>query len=60
MILTLPELMAQISAHIRCLEIAAAVEELGAQQGHVIDVRETGEHRAGAVEGAINIPRGVL
>jgi phage shock protein E len=60
MILTLPELMAQVAPNVRCLEIATAKTELGLKHGTLIDVREPAEHAAASVAGSVNIPRGVL
>ncbi|MBN2607051.1 rhodanese-like domain-containing protein [Hydrogenovibrio sp. JE_KL2] len=49
-------------------EAKQQINEVSAEEGHalvekgikVLDVREPGEYLAGAIEGAINVPRGVL
>ena len=53
------QLVAEAQAQIRQVDIPNASAHI-ATGGAVIDVREPGEYIAGHVNGAINIPRGVL
>ena len=57
---TIPELVAEARARVRCLSASEAKAEIALNQGILVDVREPGEAAAKAAKGAINIPRGVL
>jgi len=60
MLMTVPQLIAQVKAEVRCLEAAVALPECKQKNGVLIDVREPSEVQAKASQEAINIPRGVL
>lgn len=57
--MTPQQLVAEAKAQIREVDSAAAAQLLHAGAS-CLDVRETGEHEAECLPGAINIPRGVL
>ncbi|AFV00271.1 rhodanese-like domain-containing protein [Simiduia agarivorans] len=57
---TVPELVAEARANVRCVDAPTAKAEMANNQGILVDVREPGEAAAKAAKGAINIPRGVL
>lgn len=57
---TVPELVAEARAQVRCVDAPTAKAEIANNQGILIDVREPAEVAAKAARGAINIPRGVL
>ena len=58
--LAIPELIKIVSQNIRCIDAATAFKECHQENGIMIDVREPAEVLASAIEGSINIPRGVL
>ncbi|MCC2618106.1 rhodanese-like domain-containing protein [Aestuariibacter halophilus] len=60
MLKTIPELMQEVSPHVRCVEGAVGAAERAQNNGLLVDVRETSEHLAKPVAGAINMPRGVV
>jgi len=60
MLMTVPELVAQVRAELRLLDAAAALPECEQKKGVLIDVREPAEVQAKASQGSMNIPRGVL
>lgn len=60
MLLTIPELIANARANLRCLDAEAAIRELQANGGTIIDVREPVELEASPAPRSINIPRGIL
>jgi len=60
MLMTVPELIAQVRAELRLLDAATAMAECADKSGIVIDVREPGEVQAKPAGGSVNIPRGVL
>jgi len=60
MLKSVPELIAEASDNLRCLNAQSAFLECGEKGGHIIDVREPGEVDVHPVPGSINIPRGVL
>ncbi len=60
MLMTVPELIAQVKEEVRALEAAVALPECKEKGGILIDVREPAEVQAKASKGAINIPRGML
>jgi phage shock protein E len=59
-LMTVPELLAQVKPDLRLLEAAAALPECEGKGGVLIDVREPSEVQAKASNGAVNIPRGVV
>ena len=54
------ELLAEISDDLRIIDAALAREELGGNDGLLIDVREPGEAEALPNPAAVNVPRGLL
>jgi phage shock protein E len=60
MLKTIPELLHEAKAKVRCISANIAASELQANQGLLVDVREPAEHMTKAATGAINIPRGLL
>ena len=60
MLLTIPELIADVRANLRCLDAQSAMAEMLATGGTAIDVRESGELSGSPAPRSINIPRGVL
>ncbi|QSA98681.1 rhodanese-like domain-containing protein [Methylococcus sp. EFPC2] len=58
MAVTALDLVAEAKQRIREIDVAQAQSKLSGAL--VLDVREPGEYAAGALPGAINIPRGVL
>ncbi len=61
MLLTIQDLVAKARPSVRTITAVEAARFLAANNRVLlIDVRETEEHEAGAIEGAINIPRGIL
>lgn len=54
------ELLAEISRDLRIIDAALAREELGDNEGLLIDVREPGEVEALPNPAAVNVPRGLL
>jgi len=60
MLKPIPDLIKEISPHIRRIEAQLALQEIQQNSGLLIDVREPAEHAAKPATGAINIPRGVL
>ena len=60
MLKTVPELVAEARAQLRCLDANSAMEELKANGGTIVDVREPVEVSNLTVPHSINIPRGVL
>jgi len=60
MLKTIPELLHDAAAHVRCVSASIAADELKENHGLLIDVREPSEHLAKGAVGAINIPRGLL
>jgi len=59
MLMTAQQLVAEAKAQIREIDTGEAVLLLD-EGALCLDVRETGEHQAERLHGAINIPRGVL
>ena len=57
--MTPQQMVAEAKAQIREVDFAAAAQLLS-EGALCLDVRETGEHEAECLPGAINIPRGVL
>ena len=60
MLLTLPELITNARASLRCLDAETAMGEIQATAGTIIDVREPIEVESLAAPNSINIPRGIL
>lgn len=60
MLKTIQERLAAIPYAIRTVSAADAALEIKQNQGCVIDVREPAEVQSDSVDGALNIPRGVL
>ena len=60
MLMTVPELIAQVREELRLLDAATALPECEEKKGVLIDVREPAEVLAKTSPGSINIPRGVL
>jgi phage shock protein E len=60
MLKSLPELVAEARAGLRCLDAATAHEEMLENQGLVIDVREPVEVNDLSMPLSINLPRGIL
>ncbi|MEG3768755.1 rhodanese-like domain-containing protein [Alteromonas sp. 14N.309.X.WAT.G.H12] len=60
MLKTIQERLAAIPYAIRTVSAADAAIEIKQNQGCVIDVREPAEVQSEPVDGALNIPRGVL
>ena len=60
MLKTLPELIAETTAHVRILDSATAKIEHAANGGYLIDVREPVEAQQKSPAGSHNIPRGIL
>lgn len=60
MLTTLPELIANARAELRCLNAETAIKEQRENGGTMIDVREPLELEGSPAPHSINIPRGVL
>ncbi|MCP5161951.1 MAG: sulfurtransferase [Hahellaceae bacterium] len=61
MIKVLSDIVSQAKANESCLTVAAALEVLGGCENPLlVDVREPQEYQLDAIQGFINIPRGVL
>ncbi len=60
MLLTIPELLAQLQDKITKITAEEAKLLLQQENSLLIDVREPAEHAEKSAQGAINIPRGVL
>ncbi len=60
MLMTVPELIAQVRAELRLLDAATALPECEQKKGVLIDVREPAEVQTKTSQGSINIPRGML
>lgn len=60
MLKTVPELVAEARAHLRCVDSETAVAEIGANDGTIVDVREMVEVGNLAAPHSVNIPRGIL
>ncbi len=59
MSMTLHELVLEAKAQIKEIDVATAVDAI-AQGSILIDIREPAEFEAGRIQGANNVPRGVL
>jgi phage shock protein E len=60
MLLSLPELISRVAADVRGVDIHTAKDEMAANGGVLIDVREPGERAVKAASSTHPIPRGVL
>ena len=60
MLKTVPELVAEARAELRCVDATTAMEEIRQNNGTIIDVRELVEVQNLAAPRSINIPRGIL
>jgi len=61
MLKSVPELVANAKASVATLSAADAAKRITNENDTLLlDVRETEEHKAGSIEGAVNIPRGIL
>lgn len=60
MLKTIPDLLSEVKANVRCMSADLAVKEREKNNGLLIDVREPSEHAAKPAVGAINIPRGLV
>jgi rhodanese-related sulfurtransferase len=60
MLKTVPELVAQARAGLRCLDAATALAEIKENDGTIIDVRELVEVNNLAAPHSLHIPRGIL
>lgn len=60
MLKTVPEMVAEARANLRCIDSAAAMAEIGVNDGSILDVREVVEVEHLNAPHSINIPRGVL
>jgi len=57
---TAMELVAAAKQQCRCLTAEEAADRVGRGEVLLLDIREPDEHAAGAVAGAVHVPRGVL
>ncbi len=60
MLRSFPDIVAEASAGLRCLDAASAAAEHAENKGVLVDVREPGETSQKAAVGSHAIPRGVL
>ena len=60
MLKTLPELVAEARAQLRCVDTATAMDEIRGNNGTIVDVREMVEVEHLTAPHSINVPRGVL
>ncbi|MEH6584330.1 MAG: rhodanese-like domain-containing protein [Halioglobus sp.] len=60
MLKSLPELIAETTAHIRTVDAKTAKAERALNNGFLIDVREPAEADVKSAVGSTNIPRGIL
>ena len=61
MLISVPELVAKAKASVDTLSaIDAAKRIVNEKETLLLDVREPEGHKAGSIEGAVNIPRGTL
>lgn len=60
MLKTVPELVAQARANLRCVDAATATAEVNENQGTIVDVRELIEVEQLNAPHSLNIPRGIL
>lgn len=60
MLKSVPELVAEARAELRCVDAATALEEIGENAGTIVDVRELVEVNNLAAPRSVHIPRGIL
>ena len=61
MLKSVPELVAMAKASVDTLSAADAAKRIANENDILLlDVRETEEYKSGSIEGALNIPRGIL
>lgn len=60
MLKTIPELVAEARADLRCVDAATALSEMEENRGTIIDVREIVEVDNLAAPRSLHIPRGIL
>lgn len=60
MLKSVPEMVAEARAELRCLDAATALAEIGENSGTILDVRELVEVNNLAAPHSIHIPRGIL
>jgi rhodanese-related sulfurtransferase len=60
MLKTVPELVAEARAGLRCVDAAAALREIKENHGTIVDVRELVEVNDLAAPRSVHIPRGIL
>lgn len=60
MLKTVPELVAEKRAALRCVDAATAMAEIAANNGTIVDVRELVEVATLSAPNSVNIPRGIL
>ena len=60
MLKTVPELVAEARADLRCVDAETAMAEVNENQGTIIDVRELVEVEQLDAPHSLNIPRGIL
>lgn len=60
MLKTVPELVAEARAGLRCVDAATALSELKENDGTIVDVRELVEVNNLAAPLSVHIPRGIL
>ena len=60
MLKTVPEMVAEARAELRCVDAATAMEEIRENNGTIVDVRELIEVHNLTAPRSVHIPRGVL
>ena len=60
MLKSVPELLAEVSANVRCVDAQTARQECAENGGVILDIREPGEREAKAAPDTLHIPRGLL
>ena len=60
MLKTVPELVAEARAGLRCVDAATALSEMKENGGTIVDVRELVEVKDLAAPQSVHIPRGIL
>lgn len=60
MLKSVPELVAEARAHLRCVDAKTAMQEMQDNGGTIVDVRELVEVNNLAAPGSVHIPRGIL
>jgi rhodanese-related sulfurtransferase len=60
MLKTVPDLVAEARTHLRCVDAATAMEEIRANGGTIVDVRELVEVNNLTAPRSVHIPRGIL